>query len=311
MPPLQVLLGQIPGPEADLLLYPVNPLTEGLFVRRGWRIIPLYVSPVIKLTESLEAALRERSRRDRGVYRKLGLTLSLMKHESDLFEFYSSMLLPTVKKRHGVHAHVSDYARLREVFQRGWLIGFYEGDKWLAGHLLEPDGKDGVRSANIAWWHGQEEIMRRHIVPACQYAVVEWADAQGFRSFNLGSCHPFVNDGVLVYKLRYNVKPELPQTTYVEAGWKARVAMWRRGTTWILRQRERFSITHQSSRSISEGRESSRGARKFPPHSSIWLPTDCLGWTCKRPSSRVRSQAAINTRNSVTSSRASTITATA
>jgi hypothetical protein len=139
-----------------------------------------------------------------------------MERESDLREFYSSMLVPTVTKRHGVHAHIADYSRLREVFERGWLIGFYDGDQWLAGHLLEPEELKGVRSANIAWRHGDEEILRRHVVQACQYAVVEWASAQGFRFFNMGSCNPFVNDGVLVYKLRYNVELKLPQIVNVE-----------------------------------------------------------------------------------------------
>jgi hypothetical protein len=171
---------------------------------------------VISLTASLQAALRERSKRDRGVFRKLGLKLVLMEQESHFREFYSSMLVPTVTKRHGAHAHIADYSRLREVFQRGWLLGFFDGDEWLAGYLLEPEGTNGVRSANIGWRHGEEEILRRHIVQACQYAVVEWASARGFHFFNLGSCNPFINDGVLVYKLRYNVVLKLPQITYAE-----------------------------------------------------------------------------------------------
>lgn len=210
----QVLLRKIPGPNADLMLYPVNPLTERLFLRRGWRIVPVYVSSVIRLNDSLEAALRANAKRDRRLFRKLGLKLVLLKKESDFEEFYTSMLVPTITKRHGVNAHISDYSSLRKVFERGWLLGCYEGNEWLVGRLLAPEGPHRVLAANVGWRHGEEEILRRHIVPASLYGVIEWAATQGFHFFNLGSSSPFVNDGVLNYKLRYNVRLELPQITY-------------------------------------------------------------------------------------------------
>ena len=47
--------------EHDLILYPVNPLTELFFSQRGWFCIPRYVEYVIDLQKPIEKIFRSRS----------------------------------------------------------------------------------------------------------------------------------------------------------------------------------------------------------------------------------------------------------
>ncbi len=203
-------------PDYDLALFPVNPLTEPIFRNMGWRVIPLYVSCVLDLTDTTENLIRSQTFKQQvKAIRAKNYEIQELFTDTDLNDFYHKMLLPTIKERHGDVAFTSGLASLKSLLHEGRFFGLYQDGEWIAGRIVCPDGSDELRLAVVGWKDGDERLLKEGVVTATLIKTVDWARSMGFKRINLGSSIPFINDGPLNAKLRWKAKITMPQIQYV------------------------------------------------------------------------------------------------
>jgi len=195
----------------DLALCPVNTLTETLFVHRGWFIIPRLLDCVIDLRKPLGEIFR--SRGIKGKIRRLQkfhYTFKVMNGELALEEFFHEMLLPTVANRHKETAYTSNLEVLKKKLRNGYLLGAYRNSEWVAADLVVRESNKTLRTANTGWRNGDVRLLKQNVSDALVFELVKRAKRDEFRFLNLGNNLPFVDDGVLNYKIRWGADPVMP-----------------------------------------------------------------------------------------------------
>jgi hypothetical protein len=199
----------------DLILYPVNPLTEPLFSQWGWFSIPRYVDYVIDLQQPIEKIFQSRNTRNEiRKIRRFKYSFRILRSKSALEEFYDEMLLPTVKKRHKERAYISRFENLEKIFEDGYLFAAYRGSEWVGAELVVCQSNKTLRAANLGWRNGDERLMKDRISSALLVELIKHAKTEGFEFLNLGNSNPFVDDGSLNFKLKWRGKLEIPTPKY-------------------------------------------------------------------------------------------------
>ena len=133
-----------------------------------------------------------------------------MQSEFELEEFFYEMLIPTVTRRHKELAYVSRFEDLKKKLKDGYLLGAYRNSKWVAAELVVREGSKTLRSANIGWRNGDVRLMRDRVSGALTFELINRAKNEGFEFLNLGNSLPFIDDGVLNFKLRWGAEPVMP-----------------------------------------------------------------------------------------------------
>lgn len=196
---------------ADLVLSPINPLSKALLAKYGWLVVPKYVTCTIDLTRPIEQLIDRAIVRDvERVQRRMNFRIDTLREDAAFDEFYDDMLVPTVRKRHEENAFLSSREDLREVFRRGYLRAAYQGDQWIAAELVVQGTAKSLRTANIGWRGGSEEILKSRVVSVLMHDLIVWAKKEGFEELDSGSTYPFVNNGILDFKIKWGARPGLP-----------------------------------------------------------------------------------------------------
>lgn len=199
----------------DLVLYPVNPMTEALFSQWGWFNIPRHVEYVIDLQKPIEKICQSQGcRNEIKKLRRFKYCFEVLRNELALEEFYNEMLLPTVKKRHKERAYISRFENLKKKFENGYLLAAYRGSEWVGAELVVCQSNKTLRAANVGWKNGDERLMKDHINSALLLELIKRAKTEGFEFLNLGNSNPFVNDGPLNFKLKWEGELEIPRAKY-------------------------------------------------------------------------------------------------
>lgn len=211
---LQLLQGRTPALAADFTLCPLNPWTRPLFTRNQWSVVPLFVNCHVDLrVPPTELFSSKGAKEDLRVVRRLGYRFDLLKGEDALHKFFHQMLIPTAKLRHEDRAFLSQWETIKRVSSNGALIGAYLEDQWVGAILLEREGADVVRLANMGWRDGEDIWRKKCIVAAMFNQSFAWAREAGFKWVNLGSSNPFANDGPLNFKLKWGATLAAPEVS--------------------------------------------------------------------------------------------------
>lgn len=195
----------------DLALCPVNLLTETFFFYRGWFLIPRLLDCVIDLRKPLEEIFK--SRGIKGKIRrlqKLPYTFKVMNGELALEEFFHEMLLPTVANRHKETAYISNLEDLKRKLRNGYLLGAYWNSEWVAGYLVVLESHKTLRAANVGWRNGDARLLKKNVNDALVFELIKRAKRDKFSFLNLGNNLPFVDDGVLNFKIGWGADPVMP-----------------------------------------------------------------------------------------------------
>jgi hypothetical protein len=176
------------------------------FQRSGWLIVPEAVRwegalsqvPPMEPSRSLKDDLRK--------VRNNGYALTEGTLPQDWEEFYTEMVEPQSRSRHGAHAWLPSPRLMQELAAAGRL------------HLVS---KDGVRVAGVCsvgqgdklWLplmgvrHGDPLLFRRGAGNAALALTYEWARGAGYRQVDVGRTSPFINDGIQQSKRKWGLSP--------------------------------------------------------------------------------------------------------
>jgi hypothetical protein len=214
---LSTILRGVALEPADIALVALTPSSESLARRNGWILVPAKVDCIVSLGLSVETWLTSIAtktlRADIAFVSRVGYSGRVL-DPGQLRTFFETMLVPTVRGRHGARAHVSDLARLETLLNRGALLGVFRDGQWLAAALVHSDEAipGRVRNAVLGWRGGDPALLKDRITTALYLEMLNWSISAGFQELDLGGCHPFVGDSLLAFKLKWGARVERART---------------------------------------------------------------------------------------------------
>jgi hypothetical protein len=203
-------------PEAELTLCAVNPWTYRLFAPRGWKIGLRWIECCRNIPESMEALESSFSRTLRSelrTARTAGFTIQRSQNTADMEAFYRCMYVPTIQKRHAETAFITPLDEFKVQGACGILLKVMHGAEWVAGAMVLPY-PDELCCAVLGWLEGEETYLRQKVVTLLYQGAIAYAREQGFAKINFGAVRGFADDGVLAYKAKWRLRPEVRRFQY-------------------------------------------------------------------------------------------------
>jgi hypothetical protein len=190
--------------DSDLLIARVSPRVSQLFARHDVIRLPERIRFVKYLPESPE--LRRQIKRDQANnlrrIRKYGFTYELSQSREDFEFLWHRMILPYAAQRFGDLAEYYTYEYAVRVFKHGRILWILQDGQRVAGALLGISDQN-VHAVLLGTEHGDGEPIRKGAFGALYHFVTEWAQAEGFRTLDLGTALPCLADGVFDTKRRW------------------------------------------------------------------------------------------------------------
>jgi hypothetical protein len=174
---------------------------------RNRMLLPFYVYLILEDTEENWDELKSRfhkSIRDDDIrkVRKYGYEYELSRENRYLEMYYYDMYLPTLKAKHGRLASPISLQRSYQHFRYGHLFLVKRDGQYVSGSLSNTRG-DSMDWISVGVINADSQLMREGAQGAAVYAMIHWANQNGYKRINFGGCWPYVNEGVFRYKRKW------------------------------------------------------------------------------------------------------------
>jgi hypothetical protein len=136
---------------------------------------------------------------------KSGLCFEITHEHSHFDDFYYNMYLPFIAKRHGGKAIYLGYTNIKDSFKKGALLLVKKGEVSIAGGVIGITKNTGTTHA-LGVKNGSLEYVRMGALVALYYYSFVYLQNKGCKKINLGDSRPFLKDGVLNYKKKWNIQ---------------------------------------------------------------------------------------------------------
>jgi hypothetical protein len=204
--------------DADLVIAEVHRWMASRFRRDGWLIVPRSVRWHGDLASVPPAAPSRSLQANLAKLRKQNFSLVQANSQDDWQEFYTTMVEPQAKARHGSAAWVASYPFLRKVAEKGTLHFIVENGVRVAGLCTIPHG-DTLWFPLMGVRQGDPGLLQRGASVAAIALPIEWARRKNYRFIDLGRTGSFVNDGLQRYKRKWGFVPVPDPLSLVTAVW--------------------------------------------------------------------------------------------
>jgi GNAT superfamily N-acetyltransferase len=208
---------------ADVVVAEVHRWMAPRFRHSGWVIVPRAVRWQGELTQVPPAEPQRSLLEDLRKIRQNGFTITQTTAPEDWEEFYTEMVRPQARFRHGATA---------------WLPSRRLMDEFAAAGTLHFISKDGVRVAGACslrrgdtlWLPlsgirgGDPLLLRQGAGTAALALTLDWARAAGYHRVDAGRTGPFINEGLQQFKRKWGLTPTPDPLAHVAAVWVASVA---------------------------------------------------------------------------------------
>jgi GNAT acetyltransferase-like protein len=190
------------------------------FQRSGWLIVPEAVRWQGDLTDvpppKPSASLLDDFRK----IRQHGFTLIQATASEDWEQFYSEMVRPQARARHGESAWIPSRRLMAEFARAGTLHFVLRGGVRVAGACSLSRG-DTLWIPLTGIRQGDPTLLRQGAGTATLALTFDWARTQGYRRIDLGRTGPFLNDGLQRFKRKWGLLPSPDPLAHVAAVWVA------------------------------------------------------------------------------------------
>jgi hypothetical protein len=118
------------------------------------------------------------------------------------------MYLPYIKDRYGKLSRLSHYEFIRYLSERNCkLILTKLNDEYLYGAIFSIK-KDEIITSFAGAMMGKLHYMKNGLGATPYYFLIHWANENGYKSIDFGKSNPFLDDGLLIYKIKWgaNIK---------------------------------------------------------------------------------------------------------
>jgi len=194
------------GSDCSLVAREVSQPLCPLFQKKNSFYIPLWVRGEIDIPdEKAEIFKNETLKSDLRKIRKNNFSFDVTSELSHLENFYWNMYIPYITKRHGQLGFVMGHEIMEHEFKNCELLLIKKDAGYIAGTLIVYS-KQGVRLWSLGIKNGDREHINNGAIGALFYFSYLYLKQKGYKKINLGGSRPFLHDGVLRYKKKWNQK---------------------------------------------------------------------------------------------------------
>jgi hypothetical protein len=201
---------------ADVVMAEVHRWMAARFQRAGWIILPEAVRWEGELDQVPPTAPNKSLRDDLRKVRNNGFTLAAGSTSQDWKEFYSEMVEPQARSRHGARAWLPSRRLMDEIAAAGRLHFISKDGIRVAGACSVSQG-DKLWVPLIGIRNGDPLLLRQGAGNAALALTFDWARAQGYRQVDAGRTSSFLNDGIQQTKRKWGLSPRPDPLSHVVA----------------------------------------------------------------------------------------------
>jgi hypothetical protein len=187
------LIRQLPCQDAIVLPHYVHHILD---VRGDWQDVQLRFHKSVRRNE-----LR--------LVRKYGYEYDVSHDRQDFETFYYQMYVPTMSERHEELSTPLSIDEVYQYFRHGCLFRVTRGGSWVSGGVCHPTLKTlsfdvmGVKNADM-------RLIQEGAASTLYYAVVHWANQQGYEAVNFLGTGPYLGNGNFQYKRKWGMAISVP-----------------------------------------------------------------------------------------------------
>jgi hypothetical protein len=117
------------------------------------------------------------------------------------------MHIPYVSSRHGEAAFRIEYDKLKKNFDNGELLQVADGTRVVAAVLIDYKFMRTMpRMTRLGVLNGDLTYVKKGAINALYFYTMQYLKEGGHKQVSLGSTRPFLNDGILRYKLNWGAR---------------------------------------------------------------------------------------------------------
>ena len=146
---------------------------------------------------------------DLRLIRKYGYEYESSHSDQDFELFYHDMYLPSMKVRHAELASPESFREAYQYFRHGWLFLVKRDGNYVSGGLCQ--ARQGIVNFKLTGViKADEQLMHEGAQAAVYYAVIHWANQEGYETINFEGCRSYVGTGLFQYKRKWGSAVNLP-----------------------------------------------------------------------------------------------------
>lgn len=198
---------------ADIIVVGANQLLLDRYVDRGFHLVPKWICPLFHMSDDPDTTIGNLSydaRKDirRNIRQALdrGFKYETTTDPSWFDRFYNDVYMQYGTSKHGELAQMDGYRRVNSAFTRGvGLTITLDESPVIAAVVFKEDST--MRARYMGVYPGKEKEASLGAPTAMYYYSMQLAHSWGCSAVNLGSSRPFLSDGVLKFKMKW--EPEI------------------------------------------------------------------------------------------------------
>lgn len=121
--------------------------------------------------------------------------------------FYDEMYVPYINKRYKKEKYIISFSRVRKSFDKGGLLLIEKEGRYVSGSIIEFE-RDVFHPICMGLLNADTRLLKEDAFSALYYFELKLAGERGFHNIDYGLSRAFLNDGVLLYKSKWNTKIE-------------------------------------------------------------------------------------------------------
>lgn len=166
-------------------------------------ILPNWIGGVKDLNQGIQLAAQDSQiKSDIRRIKKNRLGYRVSNEEKDFDRFYYEMYLPYIKKIYGNFAFLMTHEEMVATLPQCKLFLITQDGEDIAGGIHVYDGTKQVRAWSIGVKDGDREWVKMGALSALEYFETVYLLEKGYLRLHRGASRPFLNDGVLRFKLK-------------------------------------------------------------------------------------------------------------
>ena len=193
---------------ADALLLKSDTFYQTYFEKKGFIIIPEFVSFHLPVKNDIESIIRKTPsdiREDIIQAKKTGYTYEIRNDEKSFSLFYYQMYYPYIKWRHQESKKIASYATIRHLAGQGAEILFikHHSNIIFGGMFLKNNNKIETHYAGLM--EGKFNHLHNGVMALSYYYLIKIAKEYGCDLIDFGTASSFISDGLYQYKKKWNM----------------------------------------------------------------------------------------------------------
>lgn len=198
--------------DCDLMVTEIYKPFRFLFKNMKCFYVPIWISGEINISADNSSLFRHKNTSLKSDLRKIEkniLNYEVTNNLNELHNFYYNMYAPYLAKVHGNNAITTSYNDMKHEFEKrgssNEILFITKDEEYIAGMLLISQKKQ-AKLWSIGVKKGNMDYVKDGVIGALVYFSINYLAEKGFKKFDSGVSRPFLKDGVLQFKKKWNQK---------------------------------------------------------------------------------------------------------